>query len=981
MCASLIGPSPPEGIQPMQVQSQTQQNFPENGEITLDVKPNSAVTVYVLAEGTPKLAYEPSEIRVYLGLASETSIKLWKTYKHGWLDYEFSLTDAGTGGPVITGTIIGKVQILKKSYPDVKPEPVLPMWVETDNLVGHVKLSGDALRGGPVYAEARGNWDYFLVNLAGKIQPGNLTLEAYSPIFGDLKDTIQIGGLLFDPLYASYEWNVSEMNSTTILVTNTGNKSVTLGINWVPTTPSAYHVSVTYKVYDAYNNYLGQTDSIPAGGYAEITVSGGGVSNCVGSSQYTLNISGAQDGQIISMQYYPFTFVCPGAEGVQITMQPTIREKASLDMIDANSCGITGDVIKLCDADQFVKYLIVVASEMYSEQAVGQKKVYYVALGNEELDADTMDKIAQTLGTGWNIVIQGKEVKGEKNIVLPGYFHKVGCGIVNITAELTPQGNVLMSLVENSSTSWCDENSPNFFIGLMNLDQATREKVSTNSVVFDGDAEKFVNATLQAMQEINLRASDLYSYAGETSKEIADVLTSTSVGEVEVKYYEMNQAPVNAPENSEHDLGNGFKYYYWIDTSYGRITANIWFIYPANLDLSNSEDVAAMDQARVEMARQLLNYWFSGQLPTPQDTTPPTITVTSDTTITSGKGYKLRFESSEALNISLSYIEIGDTQLSITTLRLPGNVYESNQIDITENTTYLIHACDLAGNCKDYTGEITLITSEEGGEEQETSNAPIISNFDITPSSQTGAYILTAKISDPDSKRVSFNIYVDSTKVGFDSVSLVNYEDGYYFITIHTQIFLEQGTHIVTLTVKDGDGNEVSESKEVTVTGEGTSSLEPKAVITSSVSETSDSWIIQLDGSKSSGEINRWFWQASEGYLSSTNSKMVTLTVPKKGRIFVEVTVTLTVSNSYGSNSNSTTLKLASNSQNECTYDYECQCPPGQVGSCVNGECQCTNVPISGCSGNPPSCPPNSAPCCINNQWSCCSSPGPQPKI
>ncbi len=985
-CTSAVGPSPPRGIrlQSPTVQSQTQQDFPENGEITLDVKSNSVVTVYVLAEGTPKLAYEPSEIRAYLGLASETSIKLWKTYRHGWLDYEFSLTDADTGGPVITGTVIGKVQILKKSYPDVNPEPVLPMWVEADNKVDNVKLSGDALRGGPVYAEARGGWDYFLANLAGKIQPGTLTLEAYSPIFGNLKEDIQIGGLLFDPLYASYEWNASEIKSTTILVTNVGNKSVTLGVNWVPTDPSAYHISVSYKVYDAYGNYLGQRNGLPAGGYAEITISGGGVSNCVGSTQYTLNISGTQDGKIISMQYYPFTFVCPGAGGVEVTVQPAIREKASLDMIDTSSCGITGDVIKLCDADQFVEYLTAIANKMYDEQAVGQQQTYYAALGNEELDVDTLDRIAQSLGSDWNIVIQGKEVKGEKNIVLPGYFDKVGCGIVNISAELTPQGNVLMSLVENSSVSWCDENSPNFFIGLMNLDQITRSKVSTNAVVFDGDTERFVNATLQAMQTTNLRTSDLYSYAGETSEEIIGALTSSSVGGVEVRYYEMNQVPANAPENSEHDLGNGFKYYYWIDTEYGRITANIWFIYPADLNLSDPEDAATMGQARVEMARQLLNYWFSGQLPTPQDTTPPTITVTSDTTITGGKGYKLRFESDEPLDTSLSYIEIGGTQLGVTPLRLPGNVYESDSIDITDNTTYTIHACDDAGNCRDYSGEITLITG--GGEEQEISNDPVITNFNVQKANTyppSNIYTVSATIKDHDSSTVNWYIYVDDKVVESDRLGLQQ-EDGYYTSTISINIPLDEGVHTVTLTVRDKDGNEDSESTTVEVTGSTTNS-KPVARITYLPQESPDRWVIVLDGSDSydeDGEILSYKWSASDGLLSSTNSKQATLTVPKNGRNFVQVEVTLEVTDNKGSTAfTSTTLKLVSTTQNECTYDYECQCPPNKVPKCVKGKCICQDAPISDCPGNPPSCPPNSTPCCINNKWSCCTSPGPKPTI
>ncbi len=724
---------------------------------TFLVSAGGNVTVIIKGVGTPDLAYNSSTLYVYLGLKGENEVKLWKSYPHGMLDFVYLVSDAESGNKPTLDTVTLKVKVLKIWYENGQwnNETVLPAYVEVNGRVGNVQLSGSGLGGIVTYASAKPTKKYFIADVAGKLRPGNLLLYSTSEEYGKLVGVYHIGGLEFDPSGTdAISWNLTKAYNEnqeltqTILITNLENEPVVINFTWYPNKPSAYGVGYSFSTFEPSGKEIGNSLTIPARGEMKITVYTQGVESCV-NHLYYFDISGeTEDGAPAGSNYYTFNFTCGGGNQQNIPSSKiiVIRDSTKLSDISTTSCGMEDKIAKVCDADQFVTFLVKAAENLKP----GEKPSYIVNLGYESLDVNSMSAIAASLGYGnINIVKSGNETPS-KDIIMPSNIGTIKCGQYKISMELTPQGDAKITQIQKAQDApWCNPQSSRFAIGILNPDLKSR--IKGIGVNLQGDEIKeFVNATLRAMQTMNLKLGDLYGYAGDDASTIANTLKQGG-GATLISYTETNQKPDSIRCNQ---LGEGFEYCYSVETE-PNVKLLIYLVYPSSSNPTSKQDKAKLEEYRIKMAKELLSEWFS------KGTTPQQelrINIESQTILNQPSRYTLAISTTKQLDLGSSYAKIGGESFSFMREYIPfQHLYDylyfaKGEMYISSNTTYTIHACDLSGNCKDVSGCINITS----GNNQDTT-PPTVTVISPTKLTSIGrSYWFKVRSSEPLSEKKSY---------------------------------------------------------------------------------------------------------------------------------------------------------------------------------------------------------------------------------
>ncbi len=1012
----------------------------EKLDFNFTIEPNNATIVIIPGVGTPKLAYESSKIQVFLGLVGENEVPKWKEYEHGTLDYAFNVTDADTGKKPNLGTNILKIQVLREIYKNgqLMKEVVRPAWFEADNMAGRVKLGGSALGSNTVYGSFQDAWDYVLADVSGKIVPGTLELSTYSPIFGDLTENITIGGLVFDPQgIQHYVWNSTYLyinnleNETTVDIINQAGENVSISFKWWPTAPGGYNVGIYYDTLNAYGVDLGNTTEIPANGTMTVTIKGGANGNCAGESTYTLEIRGTNEsGELVGANYYKFTFHCVGGQAqMNITGLYPVREETPVDQISTESCGIEGQAAKVCDADQFVKFLVEAAKSVRESGAVGQVKEFQANLGIEELSAQDMNTIAGMLGEDVHVVKEGHQTSS-MDIILPGYFDKVTCGIIDIKMSLTHQGDVQTSIDVNSSVPWCNESRPQYIIGLMNLDEVSRTRERGISFVGDSkELEAFVNATLEAMGSMDIIPENLFGYAGTEAGDIVNKFTSTG-GKAKFEYYETDQIPANIECTKEGNLGNGFRYCLRI----GGIEAPdilLYLEYPADLNLSNASDLEELNEKRVEMARDLIGYWF-------QKVQGGGPVVNAKPVIDSIEIDPETPKPDQTINIT---IKAHDKDSEILHYHIIVHWYQqdTNVLD-TQKDTYgntITEQAQVKGP-----GEyiVTVTVSDDQGKSNTTSLQfsvenvenvpPKVKQIEANPSEMIEGeqkdVEITARVRDDDSGSLTYSIRLEHDNmakilVENQQVNLIDNHEATIDYTISSDNFSSIDTYRIYITVSDGNatvsngtyvivssGAEPNHKPEIEyLRANVTKFSKPKDVnITANIRDEDDSKVkYKLVLSNTDSRLNSRTLVEEEVYLGNDKEEEISYIIP---RYYFPIPGTYEVILSVSDDQDYTSKYINIKYIHECQRDSDCSCPSPTaqivcIPRCVSGVCKCDcnitppNPPICSdilvnagggticiqssssmgmgfrnCAGTPPSCGDGyELKCKANGMWAC----------
>ncbi len=584
-------------------------------DFTFQVNKSESKTVVILGIGTPELLETSSYIDVYMGLANESSVKLWKAYPHGPLDYRYIVIDPDGKPPVPGETGKLKITVIKQEYENgiLHNKTISPIHIKYHGILGEIGLFGSALTQ-PTIAEAVHGQDYFIADVYGKLVPGELWLMSTGDEYGKLVEIKKLGGLEFIADSDRFVWNATDLyihhkaNSTTIIIINSGDSPASIAFWWSPSEPRAFNIYTEYTVENAWqviNN--SSTSVIPPHGQMQIKIVGGASNICSRSeNNYTFVVRGTT-GNESTVKYYRFVFKCSSNNTVGKIGVP-VREPFDLQDMDLDSCSSNGFVSRICDADQFVNYLVLAARQVYES---GVPMTFYANLGNEvKLTVDQMNNIAHMI----NAEIDGKQVyidttgghEGAVDIIFPGYQQNLTCGIEQFTMERTPQGDVqVTNAMENSSAPWCQPGPPSFFVGAMNPDKYSRGRYM--GLQFTGDhVQEFVNATLKAMSDLDMVPSYLYGYISPS--DIMSVFGSQ--GSAQFIYREETQPPIGMTCEYKKTYENGYEFCL---NKGGQIypVFTLDFIIP-NLNYSEEQNASQLDHVREQMAKDLVSYWFPG---------------------------------------------------------------------------------------------------------------------------------------------------------------------------------------------------------------------------------------------------------------------------------------------------------------------------------------------------------------------------------